>query len=177
MFVLGHIGIGRRLATRRYAAFSRRDRWIFVLGTVLPDLLDKPLYYIPSWITGKEGEALGIIAGTHSFGHTLLFLVTLLVTWRALRTRHPNPAAGVGALAIGVATHLVLDTLGLTMDTKTAFWPFLGWQFTPFRHHGLGQHLMTVFRPVTLAGELIGGALLAWDLWHDRRHRPHQPSR
>jgi hypothetical protein len=172
MFVLGHIGIGRRLAARRYAGFSRRDKWLFVLGTVLPDLLDKPLYYIPSWLTGKEGAELGIIAGTHSFGHTLLFLVTLLAIWRGLRAKHPGPSVAVGALAMGVATHLALDTIGLTMDAPTAFWPFLGLQFTPFRHHGLGQHLMTVFRPVTLAGELIGGALLAWDLWHHRRPRP-----
>src|ERR1041385_5467328 len=100
MFVLGHIGIGRRLAAHRYAAFSRRDRWLFVLGTILPDLIDKPLYYIPSSITGKEGAALGIIAGTHSFGHTLLFLVTLLAAWRWLKRRHPGPAAGVGAVGI-----------------------------------------------------------------------------
>ena len=177
MFVLGHIGIGRRLAARRYAGFSRRDRWLFVLGTVLPDLLDKPLYYIPSWITGKEGEELGIIAGTHSFGHTLLFLVTLLVAWRASRTRHPRPAAGLGALAVGVATHLVLDTVGLTMDARTAFWPLFGLQFTPFRHHGLGQHLMTVFRPITFAGELIGAALILWDFWRGRHPRPSHPSR
>jgi hypothetical protein len=171
MFALGHLGIGRRLAARRYAGMSRRDRWLFMLGTVLPDLIDKPLYYIPSWITGREGAALGIVAGTHSFGHTGLFLVTLLAAWRWLQKRHAGPAAGVGALAIGVATHLFLDTLGLTMDARTAVWPLLGWQFTPFRHHGLGQHLRTVFRPVTLAGELIGGAVLLWDTWRNRPSR------
>jgi hypothetical protein len=171
MFVLGHIGIGRRLAARRYASFSRRDRWLFVLGTVLPDLIDKPLYYFRSWIMGPGAE-LGIVAGTHSFGHTLLFTVTLLVVWRGLQKRHPDPASAIGALAIGVATHLVLDTLGLTMDAATAFWPLLGWQFPAFRHHGLGQHLMTVFRPVTFAGELIGGAVLLWDTWRSRHPRP-----
>jgi hypothetical protein len=58
------------------------------------------------------------------------------------------------------------------MNCLRSFWPLLGWQFPPFRHHGLGQHLMTVFRPVTLAGELIGGALLLWDAWRSRHPRP-----
>src|SRR4051812_43796707 len=67
MFALGHVGIGRRLVPR-YRAFTARERWIFALGALLPDLIDKPLYYIPSWITGKRGAELGLIAGTHSFG-------------------------------------------------------------------------------------------------------------
>jgi hypothetical protein len=162
MFALGHVGIGRRLVPR-YRAFTARERWIFALGALLPDLIDKPLYYIPSWITGKRGAELGLIAGTHSFGHTGLFLLAL--TAAAIVVRRPVTRA----LALGVATHLALDIVGQTMDRVTLFWPLLGWRFTPFRHHGLGEHLLTVLNPVTLAGELIGGTIIVWDLWR-RRH-------
>lgn len=165
MFALGHVGIGRRLVPR-YRAFTRVERWSFTIGALLPDLIDKPLYYIPSWITGKRGAELGLIAGTHSFGHTGLFLVVL--TAAALLLRRP----AVRALAIGVATHLTLDIVGQTMDKATLFWPLLGWRFTPFTHRGLGEHLWTVLHPVTLTGELVGGAIIAWDFWR----RGRQPS-
>jgi hypothetical protein len=167
MFALGHVGIGRRLVPRRYRVFTPLERRIFTIGALLPDLIDTPLYYIPSWITGKRGAELGLIAGTHSFGHTGLFLLALTIA--AMFLRRP----GARALAIGVATHLGLDVVGLTMDKATLFWPFLGWRFTPFPHSGLGEHLWTVLHPVTLAGELIGGAIIVWDLWRGRH--PHPP--
>jgi LexA-binding, inner membrane-associated putative hydrolase len=162
MFALGHVGIGRRLVPR-YRAFTSRERWIFTLGALLPDLIDKPLYYIPSWITGKRGAELGLIAGTHSFGHTGLFLLAL--TAAALLFRRPV----LRALALGVATHLALDVVARTMDNTSLFWPLLGWRFTPFLHRGLGEHLWTVLNPVILTGELVGGAIILWDLWRARR--------
>jgi hypothetical protein len=167
MFALGHVGIGRRLVARRYRAFTTVERRIFTVGALLPDLIDKPLYYIPSWITGKRGTELGLIAGTHSFGHTGLFLVALTVV--AMLLRRPSARA----LALGVATHLALDIVGLSMDRATLFWPLLGWRFTPFQHGGLGEHLLAVLHPVTLAGELIGAAIILWDLWRGRH--PHPP--
>ena len=172
MFVLGHVGIGRRLVTRAYAAFSRRERRLFILGALLPDLIDKPLYYIPSWITGKTGAALGLIAGTHSFAHTGLFLLLLAGAAALVRRRHSVHRGALRALALGSATHLALDTIGLTMNAATMFWPLLGWQFTAFTHRGLGEHLWTIFRPVTLTGELLGGAVLAWDAWKRRHPSP-----
>jgi hypothetical protein len=147
----------------RYRAFTAVERWSFTLGALLPDLIDKPLYYIPSWITGKRGAELGLIAGTHSFGHTGLFLLALAATAALLR----RPPAR--ALAIGVATHFALDVVGMSMDKTTLFWPLLGWRFTPFLHRGLGEHLWTVLNPVTLTGELIGGTIIVWDVWR-RRH-------
>ena len=99
------------------------------------------------------------------FGHTGLFLLAL--TAAALLLRRPLARA----LAIGVATHLALDIVGQTMDKVTLFWPLLGWRFTPFMHRGLGEHLWTVLNPVTLAGELVGGAIIVWDLWR-KRHPP-----
>jgi hypothetical protein len=170
MFVLGHLGIGRQLARRAYEAYTPRERRTFFVGALLPDLVDKPLYYAQSWITGKEGAALGLIAGTHSFGHTALFLALLAAAMRL------TGAGWVRALTVGVATHLGLDVVGLTMDAHTLLWPLLGWSFTPFRHHGLGEHLLTVLRPVTFAGEIVGAALLIWEYRKRRRPPPTPPA-
>lgn len=156
MFALGHLGLGKAVAMPVYARFTARDKRVFLVGTLLPDLIDKPLYYGLSWWTGKQGDALGLISGTHTFGHTGLFL--LVLTGAALVTR----VAAVRALALGVATHGLLDFVGLSMDYQTLLWPLLGRHFPFYPFSGVGQHLWTVFRPVTLTGELLGAAFLWW---------------
>ena len=157
MFVLGHLGIGKRLAGRPYRRFSRAERRAFFAGALLPDLIDKPLYYGWSWLTGKHGSEAGIISGTHLFGHTALFLLTVAAAALVSRSRW------VRALAIGVVTHLALDFVGLSMDLPTLFWPLFGWRFPSYPFSSLTEHLGTMFRPVTLAGELVGAAILWWD--------------
>ena len=77
MFALGHLGIGKKLAARPFRRFSAVERRAFFIGALLPDLIDKPLYYIPAWLTGRHGAAAGILSGTHLFAHTGLFLAVL----------------------------------------------------------------------------------------------------
>lgn len=167
MFVLGHLGLGKAVALRPYRHFTRRDRRIFLAGALLPDLLDKPLYYGAAWWTGRQGGAIGLISGTHTFGHTGLFLLTL--TGIAVITR----SSAARALALGVATHYLLDVIGLSLDHHTILWPLCGWRFPFYPFSGLGQHLSTILRPVTLAGEVLGAAVLWWD--HRRRRRASAP--
>src|SRR5437764_11751702 len=92
MFVLGHTGIGSRML------LGWRQRlpaaWLF-LGCLLPDLIDKPLFY------GFGPTAL--ITGTRTFGHTGLFLLAWALL--ALILRQPWSTA----LAAGIATHFALD--------------------------------------------------------------------
>ena len=157
MFALGHLGIGKRLAARPFRRFSTTDKRAFFVGALLPDLIDKPLYYIPAWVTGRHGAAAGILSGTHLFGHTGLFLLVLTIGAVLLR----RPAAR--ALAIGVATHLVLDFVGLSMNLGTLLWPLLGWRFPTYPFRSLGEHLGTIFNPITFIGEALGAAILWWD--------------
>ena len=157
MFALGHLGIGKMLAARPFRDFSPSDRRAFFVGALLPDLVDKPLYYIPAWVTGRRGAAAGILSGTHLFAHTGLFLLVLILA--ALVSR----SGLLRALAIGVATHLVLDFVGRSMDVGTLLWPLLGWHFPTYPFRSLGQHLGTLFNPVTFMGETLGAALLWWD--------------
>ncbi len=161
MFALGHLGLGKRLAARPYRRFSRDERRAFFLGALLPDLIDKPLFYLPFWVTGRRGLWL---SGTHLFAHTGLFLLALvLVAWL---TRSPSWRA----VTLGVATHFVLDCVGLSMGLGTLLWPFLGRHFPAYPFANLAHHLATVLNPVTLAGEVLGGAILLWD-WRRARRR------
>jgi hypothetical protein len=163
MFALGHLGIGKKLAARPFRDFLPADRRAFFAGALLPDLIDKPLYYIPAWITGKEGAAAGILSGTHLFAHTGLFLLALSIAARVTRS------GPLRAVAIGVATHLVLDFVGLSMNWGTLLWPLFGWHFPTYPFRSLGQHLRTIFNPITFVGEAIGAAILWWDYRNARR--------
>jgi hypothetical protein len=163
VFALGHLGLGKKLAARPYRHFSPGQRRAFFLGALLPDLIDKPLFYVPLWLTGRRGAAAGILSGTHLFAHTGLFLLVLVIS--ALITG----SLLVRATAIGVATHLVLDCLALSMGMGTLLWPVFGWHFPAYPFRSLGQHLATILNPVTLAGELLGAAILWWDYRKDRR--------
>jgi len=165
MFILGHMGFGLKLSEP-----VRRDLPVrpLLLGALLPDLIDKPLYYALEAATGRRGAAIGIVAGTRSFGHTLLFLLALAALARARRSR---PLA---ALALGVATHLVLDTLSDAFTRrwgfsfKALFWPVLGWRFPIYPYYGWRDHVAHVREPFLLAAEIAGAAILAWE-WRKAR--------
>jgi hypothetical protein len=157
LFALGHLGLGKRLAARPFRRFSAVERRAFFVGALLPDLIDKPLYYIPAWLTGRHGAAAGILSGTHLFAHTGLFLLVVAVTGAVTRSRP------LEALAIGVATHFDLDFVGLSMNLATLLWPLLGWHFPTYPFRSLGEHLGTIFNPITFIGEALGAAILWWD--------------
>jgi LexA-binding, inner membrane-associated putative hydrolase len=162
MFIFGHLGIGLKLASPWERRFPKK---LILLGTLLPDMIDKPVYYGLSWLTGKSGADLGIIAGTRSFGHTALALIAMTVASTALRLRW------LAAISVGVATHLLLDNLGdriLKGDDFTAralAWPFLGWQFPPYPFSGIHQHLGQVLEPYFLITEAVGLSILLWEYW------------
>ncbi len=162
MFFFGHLGLGQAIAARPYRGFSVAERRAFFVGALLPDLIDKPLFYIPFWLSGRRGADAGILSGTHLFAHTAVFLLVLALAARIRRS------ARLRALAIGVATHFVLDGVGLSMNLGTLLWPLFGWRFPVYPFRNLGQHLWTVMNPITLAGELLGAAVLLWS-WRRTR--------
>ena len=164
MFVLGHLGIGSFLAARRVRA--EQLAWLLV-GTVLPDAIDKPLYYALVLATGRRGADLGLISGTRTFGHTLLLAVLL---WLVLPRRIGTP------LSIGIATHLFLDELG---DVASALFPILGthgrpgtisailfpllgphFPISPYR--SALEHAESLANGYVVAGEILGAVLLVW---------------
>jgi hypothetical protein len=166
MFLFGHLGIGLKLASPWRRGFSRR---LILLGTVLPDLIDKPLYYGLSWMTGKSGADLGMIAGTRSFGHTAVALLAMTFTATIFRIRW------LAAISIGVATHLLLDNLGDRIllgreyTIRALAWPFLGWQFPTYPFHGMHQHVGRITEPYFLITEITGLLILLWEYWKVRQ--------
>ena len=150
MFVLGHVGIGTRLVQRLRLPFAG-----LCVGCLLPDLIDKPLFYL----VGPERVAL--IEGTRTFGHTGLFLLVVLAAslrWPALR-----------AVAIGMATHLLLDLGGDAVSFPpfehstllAVFFPLFGVRFPQAPFSTLSQQLsLNAHSSYVLLGEIVGAGLL-----------------
>ena len=164
MLFLGHAGIGTRLLKPISRALPLG--WT-IFGTLLPDLIDKPLYYGLSFVTGLRGEALGLISGTRTLGHTAILLVC--VTLFAVVRRSPK----VAGIALGMATHLFLDGFGDYWDAsetrparQALLFPLLGAHFAHYPFQDLGDHLQTsLTSQYNLWGEALGGTFLAWELW------------
>ena len=157
MFVLGHVGIGRALVHRW------RDRLPLVplsLGTLLPDLIDKPLYYSRLW---------PYITATRTFGHTGLLLLALAGAGVLFESRV------LKALATGAATHLLLDFAGdlpggleQSSTLIAALWPLSGGRFSTSYMPSMTAHAWLLLSWPTLASELAGGLLLLRE-WRSRR--------
>jgi hypothetical protein len=165
VFVLGHVGIGVAVAAPRLSPDARTLRYL-LLGTLLPDLIDKPLYYALALATGKAGADLGLISSTRTFGHGLLLCLLLYL---ALPRRFGVP------LAAGMIAHLFLDEMGdvfrlffpqpgpprLGPGTEAAIlFPLLGFHFPILPFASASEHVRALVDPYTLTGEAIGAVLL-----------------
>jgi hypothetical protein len=176
MFLFGHLGIGSKLTTWLSPSSWKLKQPLILLGTILPDLIDKPLYYGLSFFLQKRGEDLGIISGTRTFGHTGLFLILLFLA--SYRKASPT----LFALALGTLTHLFLDcSIDLYEHTRPftihvpLFWPLTGFQFPVIPYSDLPQHLSTAVRPSILFTEILGFGLLLHHLfWAIHRRRTKQ---
>jgi len=104
MLLFAHMGIALALA----GLVKRADLLFVLLGSILPDLIDKPLGLL----------VFGTPAMGRTFAHTLLFLLILAAL--ALYTRDIR----VASLCGGVFAHLALDFIW--QSPVIFFWPLLG---------------------------------------------------
>lgn len=166
MFVLGHVGIGPRLL----AGLRQRlpARWL-ILGCLLPDLIDKPLFYGLLW---AEGHADALIRGSRSVGHSGLFLLAAFAVAAIAR----RPAAW--ALAAGMVTHLALDVagevaVGAAPDSSiwlAIFYPAFDGRFPKANFRSVLEHLrLSAENVFVLIGEVVGGAILLRAWWARRK--------
>jgi hypothetical protein len=157
LFVLGHVGIGPRLL----GSLRRRlpAPWL-ALGCLLPDLIDKPLFYGLLW---AEDHADALIRGSRSVAHSGLFLLALIALAAIARR------AFVWALAAGVVTHLALDILGELITGATPetsiwlaiFYPAFDGRFPKANFGTMLEHLkLTAESYYVIFGEIAGAALL-----------------
>ena len=130
------------------------DYRILLLGSLLPDLIDKPIGRIFFYDVFQNGRI---------FGHTLIFNMCLIALgiYTVARWRQSQFLI----LAFGSFIHLMLDQMWL--NTKTLFWPVYGWYFpktaaTDF----IGWlpnmiHTLTAY-PSIYIPEIIGVSVLIW---------------
>jgi membrane-bound metal-dependent hydrolase YbcI (DUF457 family) len=177
MFLFGHLGFGLALAKpvektiapiRAFGAQIEMQRafWLLALGALLPDLFDKPIFYL------SHHQA----AGTRLLGHSLIFLINFILfsIWRKSRT--------LALISIGLATHLLIDNLGDAMvlqnsverNCRIVFWPLLGWTFPPTPYLTFSSQLHRLASPYFMVTESIGVCLFlyfAYSVYRPRRSK------
>jgi membrane-bound metal-dependent hydrolase YbcI (DUF457 family) len=146
------------LARLRYATASlarRIDLRILLIGTLLPDIIDKPLGYI---------LLPGVFGTGRLFCHALIFPIVLAAAgvwlYRARRSTH------LLVLAYGAGMHLVLDAMWRT--PSILFWPFAGPM--PRGDAAAGEWLARIIttlltNPAAYLPEIAGVILLVPLLW------------
>lgn len=158
MFIFGHLGFGALIVS----PFRRLRREPAVLiGTLFPDVLDKPLFYLMP----------NLMDGTRNLGHTMWPL--WILGFFFYRRRSP----WILALMIGIATHHFLDYTGdiirldgsIPLNLTTFCWPFLGWDFpsTPYLPAKLQANRL--LQPYFMVTEFLGLAFLGGIWWKWRR--------
>ncbi|MGB4653726.1 metal-dependent hydrolase [Methanothrix sp.] len=104
MLLFAHVGLA--LATARLS--SRLDLMFLALGSMLPDILDKPLGLL---VFGSANMG-------RTFAHTLLFLIILAAISFHLQD------IKMASLTWGVLVHLILDSMW--SSPIILLWPLLG---------------------------------------------------
>lgn len=154
MIFSGHIGIPlavakisqKRICKPDLIKFIKSiDYRVFLVGALLPDLIDKPLSIF-------LGNAIGT---SQSYGHTLIFSTIMLLSGLFLYKKYDIRL--LLTLAIGILFHQALDLP--TMHYKNFFWPLYGFKLIPsdhFESNLIKRLLNDISSPYYLTGEIIG---------------------
>ncbi|MCJ2519837.1 MAG: metal-dependent hydrolase [Candidatus Thermoplasmatota archaeon] len=151
MFPIGHMGLTAALGeflTRRRVISQQLDYRILLLGSMLPDVIDKPL----GILLGIEGR---------NVAHSLLFSVSLtlfLILPLVVQNIYPSRIARrltnpLPILTIGLWTHLLLDRIW--QQPSIILWPFLGVGFEQATFD-LFELIVGLLDPYVLGGEVLG---------------------
>lgn len=165
MLLFAHTGITLGAAAAVSGALYRRkekvawfvaltkyfDVRLLLVGSMLPDIIDKPVGQYFFRETFQNGRI---------FSHTLLFLIVLSgIGWYLLKAHRQ---AWMLTLAVGTATHLILDQMWNT--PRTLFWPLMGVNFPTVDLEGWIQEIFKTLTldPATYIPEAIGLMMLIW---------------
>ncbi len=139
---------------------NRMDIRFLLIGSLLPDIIDKPIgvYFF------RETFSNGRI-----FSHTLLFFVLITIVG-FLINKYSGKTWGL-ALSFGTLFHLILDEMWLT--PQTLLWPLYGFGFDKYE---IANWLVNILhglleKPKLYVPEIIGFVVLMlfiWELLHRR---------
>jgi membrane-bound metal-dependent hydrolase YbcI (DUF457 family) len=144
---LGSVQPAQQSSNNKAFQLSKIDLRFLFLGTLLPDIIDKPV----GWIFFSQGRV---------FSHTLIFL--LLITLAGYIVYRRSAKNWLLVVSLGVFFHLFMDYM---WDSYKIFlWPFWGFGFERMDHgeiidkilHGLYSD------PGLYIPEIIGGLILIW---------------
>jgi membrane-bound metal-dependent hydrolase YbcI (DUF457 family) len=127
---------------------------MLLIGSMLPDIIDKPLGI---YLLADE------IGNGRIYGHTLLFLLFTVTAGILLYYFRGSPALLL--ISAGTFAHLVLDQMW--QNPSTLFWPILG---AEFERHETGEWLGGLFETLTsnpsvYIPEIIGVLIVAVFAW------------
>ena len=131
------------------------DIRLLIVGSMLPDIIDKPLRFA------------GFGSG-RSITHTLL--ITLIILAAGLYLYLSKRKTGLLALASGMIAHLILD--GMWLIPQTFLWPLKGLSFPPASPGNVfdGWLAGLVSNPLIYIPEGIGLVIILGLLWTILRH-------
>lgn len=129
------------------------DYRFVLIGSLLPDLIDKPIGGIFFYQTFQNGRI---------FAHTLCFTILLALLGAYVYRRWRKSWFLI--LSFGSAIHLILD--GMWLEPRTLLWPLYGWSFARVESVNFFAWLPEMFHalatePGAYISELIGFAFLA----------------
>ncbi len=133
---------------------DRIDIRLLLIGSLLPDIIDKPIGRFLFRETFNNGSI---------FCHTLLFLI--VITAGGLYLYRYRNKTWLLALSFGTFIHLILD--GMWLAPQTLLWPLYGFSFERIDVNSWIQHLFynLLNKPVVGIPELVGAAIIIWFVW------------
>jgi len=126
---------------------SQIDFRVLILGSLLPDVIDKPIGII-------------FLSSGQMFCHTLFFLIVISLSgiyiWRSRRR------TWLLILSFGTLMHLILDMMWL--KPQILLWPMHGWGFPKREYVGYLQNIWHALltMPEVYIPEIIGAVILIW---------------
>ncbi len=134
------------------SSLARRiDIRVLLAGSLLCDIIDKPVGYV---------LARDILSNGRTIGHTLLFAFSIMLV--GIYQYRRRGGTSLLAISFGTVMHLVLDQMWRT--PRTLFWPVYGFTFDRMDLTNWIPNILhaLVTDPQVYVPELVGTVILGW---------------
>ena len=127
------------------------DIRLLLIGSLLPDIIDKPIGLLLLRETLSNGRI---------FCHTLLLLI--LITIAGLYLYRSRGRTHLFAVSFGILTHLIFDQMWRA--PRTLLWPVYGLTFDRMNVSDWMPNILhaSFTNPATYLPELVGAVILVW---------------